>query len=1015
MPTQGRGMAEPRNQPPSQTPSPGFLKKGLIGRLSAVGLFVALGTFAVIQSIQAPAPDDEQTVAEEGAEPADTNDPQGSGAAGSDGPATKSVVSNDGVSNQLEPGKLTADGIRFGNQSSTTVASQKPAYEKPDITGSGFTTTNDNSFNSKPSTSDAGSTDNSSASDNARQLFSQFNSQSPSGFNSGNDNRSSSEGMTNSAESLPKPSTSLPGSFSGNSDFNPASALVPNNTSPANSQSNDSSGGSPTQAPDLLDTNPSSGFKPLAKLSPANSDSSAPSFGNPGSFGSAGPPPTSLPSGSSLSSNDPVVRNASIGPPTMSGSSGDASTGISEGSPPKPASNFETNNASTLAASSTTNGSQSFSKIDSSLPNTGFSSNPTSGGTFQQGGFQQGAIQQSGSPNTAGSLSNSSSFRSPGSFDEKNNSSQGDDGDDPSPNDNTAMPKASAGSFSSDQGDFNSAQRSPNSLGSDTSNPQFNARPIPPHDSLTSQNSQSFNDNRPSKSFDDSRTQSPLPTTIGSNATPSERVSTNPGTTGSGQSNPPIPAHNVSNLMSTTPGERKFEGLQTPSLTLEKVAPKEIQVGRAAKFELIVKNIGNVVAQNVVIHDSIPQGTRLQSAQPQPQQTSTGQLSWQLGTLAPGAQKVIELSLIPLQRGEIGSVATVSFAATAAVRTVSTKPELVVTHRGPAQVLVGDSLTLEINIENRGDGAAENVTIQEEVPTGFDFQNEIRDLEYPIGNLGPGQSRSIKLDLVAKKIGKYQNTLIAFGEGPLKSQHSIDIEVIAPTLNITGDGPKRRYLDRPATHQFTLQNTGTAAATNVEMVARLPRGLQFVAADRQGRYDSRTHTVFWQMPSLQTNSQAVVQLETKPTLTGEQTINFEIAADRNQGDKIEQTLVVEQLAELFFDIDDTADPIELGSETSYRIRVVNQGSKTATNIRVVAEFPQAILPKSISGGGGNEIQGQVVTLPMIAKLEPGEEKSITIGTQGIQVGDHRVIVKVQSDDRSVAESKEESTKVYSDQ
>ena len=475
-----------------------------------------------------------------------------------------------------------------------------------------------------------------------------------------------------------------------------------------------------------------------------------------------------------------------------------------------------------------------------------------------------------------------------------------------------------------------------------------------------------------------------------------------------------VPTHNVSSTTSTQPGDRRFEGLQTPSLTLEKVAPKEIQVGRPAKFELIVKNVGRVAAQHVVIHDTVPQGTRLERAVPSAQQNSSGQLSWSIGTLSPGQQKSIELTLIPLQRGEIGSVATVSFAASASVRTRSTKPELTISHRGPAKVLVGDRVTLEIKVENRGDGAADKVTIQEQVPEGFEFQNGIRDLEYEIGRLAPGQTKTIKLDLVARKIGKYRNTMVVYGEGPLKSQDAIDIEVIAPQLQVAGNGPKRRYLNRPATHQFSVQNNGTAPATNVEMVARLPKGLKFISADKQGRYDSRSHTVFWSMQSLPANNQGVVQLETQPIATGAQTINFEIAADRNQSQKTEQTIDVQQLAELFFDIDDTEDVIELGSSTSYRVRVVNQGSKTATNIRVVVEFPQALSPTGVDGGFGNEIRGQLVTLPAIDKLAPGQQKSIMIRASGNQVGDHRVVIKVQYDGRAVAESKEVSTKVYSD-
>ncbi|HEU5430879.1 MAG TPA: hypothetical protein VFU81_04400, partial [Thermomicrobiales bacterium] len=57
------------------------------------------------------------------------------------------------------------------------------------------------------------------------------------------------------------------------------------------------------------------------------------------------------------------------------------------------------------------------------------------------------------------------------------------------------------------------------------------------------------------------------------------------------------------------PGGKHLEGLQTPSLTLEKTAPKEIQVGKPAKFEVRVRNAGQVLAQGVEIYEQVPQGT----------------------------------------------------------------------------------------------------------------------------------------------------------------------------------------------------------------------------------------------------------------------------------------------------------------------------------------------------------------------------------------------------------------------
>ena len=58
----------------------------------------------------------------------------------------------------------------------------------------------------------------------------------------------------------------------------------------------------------------------------------------------------------------------------------------------------------------------------------------------------------------------------------------------------------------------------------------------------------------------------------------------------------------------------------------------------------------------------------------------------------------------------------------------------------------------------------------------------------------------------------------------------------------------------------------------------------------------------------------------------------------------EHEVVVEGLAELSFSVTDAADPIEVGSDTTYEIRVHNRGSKADSDIRIVAELPPGMTP-----------------------------------------------------------------------
>ena len=464
-----------------------------------------------------------------------------------------------------------------------------------------------------------------------------------------------------------------------------------------------------------------------------------------------------------------------------------------------------------------------------------------------------------------------------------------------------------------------------------------------------------------------------------------------------------------------TPGDRKLEGVQAPSLTIEKISPREIQVNQSADFEIKVRNVGRVVANDVVVVDRVPSGTEFIGASPEPTKLDrSGDIQWTVGTIEPGQEKRIRYQLRPTKPGEIGSVAHVLFSTQASMRTVVTRPVLDIVHSARPRVLIGDNVVFDVMIENKGDGPAVDVIVQEEVPDQLEYQEGFRQLEYEVGTLMPGQKRKIQLALRADKVGAFRNVVFATGKGGLEAKHEIEVEVIAPEIRVSSEGPTRRFLQRKATHRFTVENRGTAEANNVNLVARLPGGLRYVDSDNRGRYDSNSHAVYWKMPSLKDGVAGTVELTTLPVEVGNQDIVFEATADLRLTAETTQKMAVEHLVDVYFEIDDVVDPIEVGSDTTYRLRILNQGTKVASNVQLQVEFPRGLEPTSIDGDLRHQIRGQQVTFEPIGSLAPGKEVQLSIRAKGTAPGDHRVIASIRSDGREVEVSKEDTTRVYSD-
>ncbi|HND53230.1 MAG TPA: hypothetical protein PLV92_12560, partial [Pirellulaceae bacterium] len=449
--------------------------------------------------------------------------------------------------------------------------------------------------------------------------------------------------------------------------------------------------------------------------------------------------------------------------------------------------------------------------------------------------------------------------------------------------------------------------------------------------------------------------------------------------------------------ISPSPGAKQLEGVQKPALTLEKSAPQEIQVGVPANFVIKVRNVGRATAQQVTVFDQVPQGTRLIDANPPCTRGPGGSLRWQLGTLAPDQDATITMQLMPEQEGEIGSVAQVSFNTQASVRTVATRPQVAIEHKAPARTLIGQNVTIQLAVSNSGSGAASNLIVECQLPEGLTHPAG-NELEYPVGTLRPGETKRFELVLKAVRPGSFQCGFLARTDAQNLAEDRISVDVLAPQLQVGVAGPKVRYLDRQATYSVSVHNPGTAAATTLDLVASLPRGVKFVSADNQGQYDSQRHAVVWGLAELPAGVTGTSQMVVVPTEPGEQRLKVEARADLGLQSVQEHPVLVETLSELQFTVSDSADPIEVGSDTVYEVRIMNRGSRSASNVRLAVELPQEL--EAVGGDGATRISarnGQLSIEPL-PRLAPNGQVAYQIRVRGVRKGDPRVRVQLSSDE-----------------
>ena len=466
---------------------------------------------------------------------------------------------------------------------------------------------------------------------------------------------------------------------------------------------------------------------------------------------------------------------------------------------------------------------------------------------------------------------------------------------------------------------------------------------------------------------------------------------------------------------SAAPGLRQLDGSQNPSMEIQKRAPNEVQVGIPATFTVLVRNVGNATAYDVQVVDSVPKGARLVRTSPQAQPIGPSGLNWKLGEMAAGSEQTITIELVPESEGEIGSVASVNFAAQASVRTMSTQPKLVVKQQSEAMILGGENVRIMIDVTNAGTGTARNVRLEEDVPQNMRHASGSTMLEREIGDLAPGESFKLDIELTAVAAGKVSNVLRAVAQNAATNESSAQIEVVSPKLQIGLDGPKLRYIERQATYTASITNSGTAIATNIDLIVYLPNGLQFNSAENRGEYISNQHAVMWQLAELAAGQTATTKVTLLPVEEGDFVLRTQATADSIKAEAIEKPVHVEGQSELAFSIEDDNDPIETDGKTTYIVKILNTGTRVDNDVQLAIELPDGAIVEQVDAPVNYQASQRAIQFSPIALMKSKDQQTIRFVVRHSLEGTHVVRAQLKSKLRPGAVIKEESTQVYRDQ
>ncbi len=261
-----------------------------------------------------------------------------------------------------------------------------------------------------------------------------------------------------------------------------------------------------------------------------------------------------------------------------------------------------------------------------------------------------------------------------------------------------------------------------------------------------------------------------------------------------------------------------------------------------------------------------------------------------------------------------------------------------------------------------------------------------------IGTIPPGGSVIVTITGIVNGVGTVVNVATATADGDLMAEDDaiftaeetgvsegdpelvVDKEV-AQTVDANGDGMFNP--GEALRYTITVQNIGSAPATNVILTDPLPGELDFVSVSTSGVVIQETPVLIVNLGTMQPGAVQVLTIEMTipmdtPTMT---TITNVVTVTDNEGDEATDMvdIIVISLPDLAID---KSGPTSVAPEErfSYLIRVTNVGMGPTTGLITVTDsLPMQVV--YVSGGGNGwtcGAVGQDVTCTNPGPLAPGE-------------------------------------------
>lgn len=457
---------------------------------------------------------------------------------------------------------------------------------------------------------------------------------------------------------------------------------------------------------------------------------------------------------------------------------------------------------------------------------------------------------------------------------------------------------------------------------------------------------------------------------------------------------------------------------ESSGLLLEKVVPAEVLVGKPFSYEYKVINLTDYALANVVVMDKVTDNFSASDSSPKADSVAGGVATWKIERLGPRETKVIKVMGSASSEGTITTCgwATYSPILCEPIRVVKPAIELVKTM--PAQVTQCDPIPVKLVVKNGGSSTLTAVKVSDTLPSGLTTESGQSSVSFDAGTLTPGQSKEFSFVAKAARTGTFNNPAKATSAQGVEADAQASVKVVKPALTIACLTPPEKttaglryteFIGRPFEVCWEIKNTGDAPSAASVISVPVPAGLTFRSATDGGA--NTGGTVSWNVGTLAPGASKKVCATFSGAAGGTYAFNASAKGACAEPANTSCSVFIQGVNAILVEVVDDPDPIQVGEETTYTIKVTNQGGGLdLEEVAVKAIFPDEVDPGAASGGG--TVSGKTVTWPTVPKLAVKQTITYTVKGKGVRQADARLKVDVTTRLRTTPITELESTTVY---